>query len=1350
MRQRFKNLIIFCGAFFIFAPLFVFGQEISTTLKEKQAIDLIGIIRKFPLTDAQRDFYEQSIYDAGSDYSIKTGAVMLTKQAILQSELDYWFVKMGVEFSKRFIKAVYKLLPAVAYGDFSGAIDLIEKYTVEQANKYIDDWLKQNQVLIGSGIGKYDFWSFKNNWQVINVPYIIVYSPIGVNKAKIVVEFYSKTAIEPPQNRGGVGSLGGNQDHIQSTVWPWDRWITSKYNKNNKIEPFIVRVKGQVVKDKSGNFTWDKTVEAPTVEVEFGKPVPEIDQSDIILKNLEANQSQGFIKDKINAIKQKAQGIVDQIKNFFEIFNSPKPTAQISDFAKPAEDSPLPNTEEMVKPSPLPLENIAKKSQEIADQADTTVNEDNATTVEQVVETMQKQVEQKIQAIATTSQAVATTSKVVATTSPPIIQPVICSQATNQEPDFDKVIFSEIAWMGSVKSASDEWIELKNISVKQLDLNGWQIFNKSQNLKIFFTTTTIIEAGGFLLLERTNDDTVPKIKADYIYTGALANAGEMLYLVGKGCALQDRIKAMPYWPEGDNITKETMERNQFYGWQTSSIVGGTPRAKNSVGKTKSSGGSGGIATNNTLASPGQATATSTASSTQQATTTQQATSTEQATTTQNSTSSQQATTTQQATSTPQATSTQQATTTVQASLLDVVINEIAWMGTQASANDEWIELYNNTDQEINLTGWKIFGIGASPVSLTGKIPSRGFYLLERTSSTTVSDIVEDQIYTGALSNSGEKLELKDSQGNVIDDVDCSAGWFAGDNSATTSRKTMERKSPVISGSSQTNWASNNVTTINGLDANNNLILGTPKAQNSILENLAPEPPKDFNLSSQIQSQKNSAFLTWATSTDLDTPTSQLSYAIYYSHYSKQLLDEQTATSTNVFVQIATTSATSLFLENLDFANVYYFTARAFDGFAYSAISSTTTMATPLAPTTNLMAVPSTVRGSVDLFWVCPYFNDYSTGIPIVVDSYIIKMDRQEITTTTWDTAQTISQNIAPKPAGEVENFSVDNLPTDSKTYFAIKYTGLSYRTSTISNIVSATAWPGFQDNGDTLTDLRTNLTWAKNANDAINNFGASSTQDEANAFITQQNSEWRLANFKELASLIEYKPTAPITSIGFENISSGKYWATGTRDVGSNGFGLPHTYNGWYADFSNGQINKDYFSGSQSQLYPFMAVKGSAIPGGMENDNFDFTNNNDGTVNDNRTGLMWLKADFAVLNAGARFGLGWQNAFYYANNAVLCNDGTLQGTYNVAGDCSNHNGVKYDDFRLPNIQEIMEITKLGNSEILPWMSGYSYFYWSSTIFDENNFWFAGESYNTGTISPAIKSWESNVQLVRDP
>ena len=38
---------------------------------------------------------------------------------------------------------------------------------------------------------------------------------------------------------------------------------------------------------------------------------------------------------------------------------------------------------------------------------------------------------------------------------------------------------------------------------------------------------------------------------------------------------------------------------------------------------------------------------------------------------------------------------------------NVVINEIAWMGSAASASDEWIELKNTTNESINLSGWTL-------------------------------------------------------------------------------------------------------------------------------------------------------------------------------------------------------------------------------------------------------------------------------------------------------------------------------------------------------------------------------------------------------------------------------------------------------------------------------------------------------------------------------------------------------------------------------------------------------------------------------------------------------------------
>lgn len=153
-----------------------------------------------------------------------------------------------------------------------------------------------------------------------------------------------------------------------------------------------------------------------------------------------------------------------------------------------------------------------------------------------------------------------------------------------------------------------------------------------------------------------------------------------------------------------------------------------------------------------------------------------------------------------------------------ANSLDVVINEIAWMGSKSSYYDEWIELYNNTDSAINLEGWTLRTADKSlEIKLLGKIPANSFYLLERTDDNTLPSILADQIYRGVLKNKGESIELYDNLGNLIDSINCISGWFAGD---IKSKKTMERKNSKLPGSDPKNWqTSQNVG-------------GTPKAKNS--------------------------------------------------------------------------------------------------------------------------------------------------------------------------------------------------------------------------------------------------------------------------------------------------------------------------------------------------------------------------------------------------------------------------------------------------------------------------------------------------------------------------------------
>lgn len=133
----------------------------------------------------------------------------------------------------------------------------------------------------------------------------------------------------------------------------------------------------------------------------------------------------------------------------------------------------------------------------------------------------------------------------------------------------------------------------------------------------------------------------------------------------------------------------------------------------------------------------------------------------------------------------------------------MVINEIAWMGTINSANDEWIELYNNTENFINLDGWILKSDDRTPeIKLTGTVPAKSFYLLERTDDKTIPGIMADLIYKGALGNNGENLKLYDASGILIDEVNCQDGWFGGDNAT---KQTMERISPSVSGNDSSNW-----------------------------------------------------------------------------------------------------------------------------------------------------------------------------------------------------------------------------------------------------------------------------------------------------------------------------------------------------------------------------------------------------------------------------------------------------------------------------------------------------------------------------------------------------------------
>lgn len=163
-----------------------------------------------------------------------------------------------------------------------------------------------------------------------------------------------------------------------------------------------------------------------------------------------------------------------------------------------------------------------------------------------------------------------------------------------------------------------------------------------------------------------------------------------------------------------------------------------------------------------------------------------------------------------------------------AQLRDVVISEIAWAGSGDSSSDEWIELYNNTNQLINLTGWVIDDHnGAQTYPLQGTITAHSYFLLE--SREIATSIVGDMIKSTSLSNNGDSLVLRDASQNVVDTVNSTnAAWFAGSN---TTHATMERINLQSDGDQASNWHSG-ASIATATSSSGGTIVGSPKAANT--------------------------------------------------------------------------------------------------------------------------------------------------------------------------------------------------------------------------------------------------------------------------------------------------------------------------------------------------------------------------------------------------------------------------------------------------------------------------------------------------------------------------------------
>ncbi len=307
-----------------------------------------------------------------------------------------------------------------------------------------------------------------------------------------------------------------------------------------------------------------------------------------------------------------------------------------------------------------------------------------------------------------------------------------CSFVTSQSPSHSGVIISEVAWMGGPDSAgltaNDEWIELKNISNRNIDVSGWQLIDKGEQIKINlgFINETEIGSNQFILFERTNDNSVPNIPADLIYTGILSNSDEGLRLFDQNCNLIDEVLASPSWPAGNIDSKRTMEREANLNWHTyggDSLIGifGTPKHENGSALVVYTGGGGWSAPVNN----------------------------------------------------------QQQATTNSSQPAKILINEVQITGGIGKTENDFIELYNPNNFQVNLNGYHLVKrtkTGTSDTSIKSwttdiYIPASGYYLWANRGYADVSAMSDISTVATISNDNGVAIRYgAEDTGTVIDSV----------------------------------------------------------------------------------------------------------------------------------------------------------------------------------------------------------------------------------------------------------------------------------------------------------------------------------------------------------------------------------------------------------------------------------------------------------------------------------------------------------------------------------------------------------------------------------------------------
>ena len=646
----------------------------------------------------------------------KQAALFLIRNAIQQKELEYAFVELPREYLGKIVKIAASL---AASPDAGTILDKIEEESVKKAISYATEWLAQNEIKVDSGTLTYSFTSYKGNPQNPSFYYNLVYHPLTEKAGEAIVEFYSPDKIEPGEpKKAAILGLG-------ASLWEFDVWRTAG---NEKLGPFIVRIKGKVVKTEAGGYIWSDT----SVEVTFSESVPELPMEKPLsfwernlLKPIEAN-----IKD-IEIIITKVTG---KSINLVKIWNEIKSFLSKIKLAGPAAMTDGSKTEEAEIE-----EEIEGLEKTLVEEEQTVGQEIGQSDSELTPAEIEKQMVELSEKIKKLNEEIDKFNQVEK------------SEEEEQEEKLaqtlPKILISEVC--AGLDKSENEFVELynpNNFSVSLSDENfNFKLVNSSGNItkkKIIWNKNVIPAKGYFLFVGGELKIDGQTLSPDAVFGSQLTGTGGVIIADSQNNILDKVAWGKPDKPP-PSVAVETQGITLEQGLQTGKSLERISQGDNLIDND-----------NNTQDFILNSNPSPNNSSGEKRVYSTPTTTSDSSSSSQNSSSGDTGSSNNGSTLTPQ--------------FFPVIINEIMYDLEGSDDGREWIEIFNAGQSSVDLTNWKFYE-NETNHKLELKqgsilLPPNGYAIIADDPDKFLSDwpsysgILFDSTFS--LSNTGENIAIK--------------------------------------------------------------------------------------------------------------------------------------------------------------------------------------------------------------------------------------------------------------------------------------------------------------------------------------------------------------------------------------------------------------------------------------------------------------------------------------------------------------------------------------------------------------------------------------------------------------